>query len=228
MNKDEFNATLKNNPFINLSDLIYTSLREDIITMKLLPKAHINTAKLAQELEISRSPIQAAVRRLITEQLVVKEEKKFPSVSSVSKSDCMNLAKARSSLEGTAGYLTAKKINIETMQKLKDLASKYEQSVNSENFKDFENYDNDFHYTIIVSSENPYILEMYTIIQARLMRYRYFLHHSINKRIMKEILRDSIKSHWTICHLLENGIARGAKDELSNHSDSMRDILAII
>lgn len=69
LTKAAFKKQLASQPFGAIGELVYDFLYRQIITMDLLTGTRINEAQLAKELETSRSPVHAAVGRLLNDQL---------------------------------------------------------------------------------------------------------------------------------------------------------------
>lgn len=87
MNKHELDEMLAENPFLVLSDVIYQSLYNDIIQLKMPPDSRLNESKIAEELGISRSPVKSALSKLEKDGLVYKKSGKILAVSWMTKED---------------------------------------------------------------------------------------------------------------------------------------------
>ncbi len=57
MNKEKFEEYIKKYPLSTLSYVIFEMLYDEIVSGELLPGAKLNTAQLAEELNVSRTPI---------------------------------------------------------------------------------------------------------------------------------------------------------------------------
>ena len=57
IDRQTLHKKIEENPFLVLEDVIYHSLRNDIIELQLTPGSKLNESKLAEDLGISRSPI---------------------------------------------------------------------------------------------------------------------------------------------------------------------------
>lgn len=226
MDKLEFQKKVKENPFGVLGDLVYDYLFEKIITMQIFPGARLHEAQIANELGISRSPIRAAIDRLIEEKLVLKQSSKYPYIAPVTPEDWIQMTHARIIIESKAGYFAAQNIDDSTLERLKTLAAQYDAICETPDLKGFEQCDHDFHQTIVNACGNPYIIEMYNTIDYRVLRYRYNLRHRIPIEQLQGIIQKSSKSHWTLIFLLEKGLSMLVRDEIETHLDVMRDIFA--
>ncbi|MCL2492703.1 MAG: GntR family transcriptional regulator [Clostridiales bacterium] len=222
--REEFKRALEKQPFLVIGDFVYNYLCDEIIRMHLPPGTKINEANIAKELEISRSPVHAAVCRLMDDQLIHKEEGKYPYVSLVSAEDCLKISQARSFLESSAAYFAAQMIEENEVKQMLSLAEKYEKAVSDKALPNFEICDHSFHSQIIYNSKNKYFIEMYKCIEPRILRYRYYLRKRLAPKLLQETLKESTKSHYAICKALQIGLPAVARDEVYRHSDQMRDV----
>lgn len=65
MDKLDIEACKKENPFIVLADVIYKHLKNDIMQGLLLPGDKIVESKIAQQLDVSRTPVNIALNRAL-------------------------------------------------------------------------------------------------------------------------------------------------------------------
>ena len=65
MDKLDIEACKKDNPFIILTDIIYRHLKNDIMQGILLPGDKIVESKIAQQLNVSRTPVNVALSRAL-------------------------------------------------------------------------------------------------------------------------------------------------------------------
>lgn len=226
MDKLKFDKLIEQNPFASYSDLIFDDLFDKIITLELLPGTNINSTYISNTLDISRSPVQTAINKLVEERLLIKDEHKYPYIAQITVEDCLEMTQARIFIESYAGYLAAPIIKEKYLSKLKDLSNQYENIVMQSGAVGFEKCDQEFHSCVIEASENSYLIEMYEILQSRILRYRYYLRHKLGDEKLQKTLIKSVKSHKVICHALEMGLALVVRDELTRHNDAMRDVFA--
>ena len=87
---------------ICLTELVTEKLRHWIITGDLELGAHLSEARIARQLNVSRTPVREAVNRLEREGLLIVEPQRGTMVFSLSPCDMAQLCDARQSLECTA------------------------------------------------------------------------------------------------------------------------------
>lgn len=78
---------------------IYDSLRQDILTCRLSPGAEVREQELAQQFEVSKSPVREALQQLMREGLMTVMPRQGYRVSPVSMSDAHDMFAFRQVLE---------------------------------------------------------------------------------------------------------------------------------
>ena len=92
-------------------DFVYKELKELIISGKLEPSQQINEKALAEQLDISRTPIREALHRIELEELIVRLPNGRIKVAPVSVEEAKEIFTVRSLLEGLVAKEAAIKIS---------------------------------------------------------------------------------------------------------------------
>lgn len=101
----------------------YERLCEEIRSGALRPGARLTETEIAERLEISRTPVREAIRRLEAEGLVEHEPRTGAVVRRLDYPEIMELYEMRSVLEGTAARLAARAaspVELEELQSIND------------------------------------------------------------------------------------------------------------
>ena len=94
-----------------LSNQIYAVLKEMIADHRFLPGARLNIESIARELDVSRTPVWEAVRRLEQEGLVEDIHNRGVFMSYLTAEKALDLYAVREVLEGMAARLAAGRID---------------------------------------------------------------------------------------------------------------------
>ncbi len=94
---------------LSLADQAYFAIRELIVTLELAPGAVVNERELTEQLEIGRTPVREALRRLAQEKLVEVYPRRGIFVTTVDVRDLGRLCEVRSVLEPEAARLAAER-----------------------------------------------------------------------------------------------------------------------
>jgi DNA-binding GntR family transcriptional regulator len=87
----------------------YLLIRDQIVTLKLVPGSVIEEASLRQELGLGRTPIREALQRLAHENLVTFVPHRGTFVSDINLTDLHRLTEVRTEMEGYAAGLAAER-----------------------------------------------------------------------------------------------------------------------
>lgn len=205
-------------PFLPLNEVVYKFLFEEIITLNMMPGEKLNEAQLAKSMDVSRSPIQVAIKQLCEEGLVEKSKGKTSRVSSVEYEDCMRLSEARIGIEGEAAFHSAKRITASELKELKILIMQMEEATNIGEYQKIPYLDHQFHEIIIKSSQNLYIINSYDRIKNKILRYRWCV--SFTEKTVNEALKVNNR-HKAIYYSLKNHISDQARQEVADDCRAM-------
>ncbi len=106
--------------FTSLAEKVFEQMENDILSGKYEKGKLLTETALSKELNVSRTPIREAIRRLEQENLV-KETPKGHVVCGITKQDIFDIYDIRMKIEGTATAMCAKNITDEALEKLKEI-----------------------------------------------------------------------------------------------------------
>ena len=111
------------NPFVKISDIVYDILSEAILSSTIAPGSKLNISSIAENLNISRTPVFQAVDRLKNSGLIVEsnETSKYHSyrVLDISNESLTNLFTARKAIETIAASICATNVALIDIAQLK-------------------------------------------------------------------------------------------------------------
>ena len=141
-----------------VAERAYLELRDRIVTLGLGPGTVLREDELMRELEIGRTPLREAVKRLALEGLVAVQPRRGTFVTAVEATDIVNITEVRSELEGYAAELAATRMGEparETagalLREVEDLSGPHEQGW-------LMRFDERIHRFTWEASENPYLV----------------------------------------------------------------------
>lgn len=103
---------------IRQADIAYSSLRDLIVTLELHPGEPISEEGLMRRLEVGRTPLREAVKRLETESLVVVHPRRGTFVSEVHLTDHSLICDVRRQLESHAARRAAERATADDRTRL--------------------------------------------------------------------------------------------------------------
>lgn len=177
----------------SLSDKAYEIIKEAIISNKLKPGEILAEEKLAEELQISRTPIKAALLKLVYEEIAEINQSKNVIVSDVTQKEIEDITLVRESLESLAVLLLKDNINKKQIEEIKSKYTEQLHMVEDNRDEDFIELDYEFHTKIAEYTNNSFLREM--IKKANLITKRFLIlsgtvhqHRSVANKEHKEII----------------------------------------
>lgn len=111
---------------ISDSERAYRHLRREIIEGRTEPGERIVEARVADALDVSRTPVREAVRRLETEGLVVTKPNRGAQVRTMTGAEVVDLYQARARLEGFMSELAAQRAEQADIAAIQEAADYFE------------------------------------------------------------------------------------------------------
>lgn len=116
---------------MNQARQAYDQIRDAIVEGRFPPSDRLIEQRLAAELNLSRTPIREALRRLQAEGLVVSQANRGAIVRPVSEDEIYDFYEMRCRLEAYATELAAERISAELLEKLRGDAVEFDEVVES-------------------------------------------------------------------------------------------------
>jgi DNA-binding GntR family transcriptional regulator len=101
-----------------LADRAYTALRDQIVTLAIPPGAPINEDALGRALQMGRTPVREAIKRLALENLVSVFPRRGTFASEINITDLAHISDVRVQLEGHAAYRAAERLSLRQREEL--------------------------------------------------------------------------------------------------------------
>ncbi|NMC56553.1 MAG: GntR family transcriptional regulator [Eubacteriaceae bacterium] len=222
--KDIVTDYLHKNPFEQLNKIVHDILKDAIISLELLPGTKLNSVEIARQLNISRTPVKEAFRILSTEGLIRKRDNKSGYyVFTMSNTEIEDLFFVRRLLEGSATYLCAQKSSLVDIPRLKKYAVQFKDLFLSKNFDNLDKLDYPFHQIIINSSDNKFLVNMYSEIELFIKHFSARSRHCLNKTPSDKTVSSMAYQHLAICNAIESGIPEVAQNAAISHVEASID-----
>ncbi len=152
---------LKIDKYELLSHKVYKIIKSAIIRGQFEPGTHIMEESIAKELNISRTPVREAVKRLVAEKYLTTIPNMGVFVPEISPNDLIEVLEIRLALEGLASFLAAKRVTPEGVTKLENILLKTDRIKKDKNEIEFSEYNSEFHNFIFDIAGNKKLKEVY-------------------------------------------------------------------
>jgi DNA-binding GntR family transcriptional regulator len=142
-----------------MADKAYAELRDRIISLGIAPGAPINEDALGGELEMGRTPVREAIKRLALENLVTVFPRRGTFASEINITDLAHIADVRVPLEGHAAARAAERITARRREQLEALREELDAENVSEDPATLITLDARVHRFVYACAGNPYLEE---------------------------------------------------------------------
>ena len=196
---------------------VYEVLRETILTGKLKPGEKITEVKIAEELNVSRTPVREAIRMLELEELIVIVPQRGVFVAGIkSIKEINDIFQVRAELEGLAAYLAAEKISEKDIKKMNNYISQLKQGFDENDLQRCIEIDIAFHQIIYEVSDNKWLQKMLDSLFEQVTRFR---SRSLGREGRME---SALHEHKELSQAFADGNAQLAKELAREHIEHAR------
>ncbi len=129
----------------SLSDRVFNTLRDDILSGKYMVNEDLKEMVLASRLGVSRTPIREALRQLELEGLIEIVPNKGATVIGIDQDDIRDIFTMRSMLEGLCAAKAVHNVTEEILAEMEEVVDLSEYHVNKGKYEHVLELDNRFH-----------------------------------------------------------------------------------
>jgi GntR family transcriptional regulator, rspAB operon transcriptional repressor len=206
-----------------MRDQIYPLIREMILTGDIQPGDVIDEKAIAAELNISRTPVREAVKRLSDEHLVDVVAQSGTKAAPIDVKEIEQAYLIRRSLEMEAAFHAASRMNEAHTEALQENLLLHEKSIEQKKFVKAIAIDDSFHRLVATIAELPRLWDTIEISKAHLDRCR----HMLLPRTGEAAL--TLEQHRAIIRALNTKNPALAQDAMREHLDlSYQKIAALL
>lgn len=141
-----------------LADRAYAALRDRIVQLRIPPGAPINEDELGRELDMGRTPVREAIKRLALENLVTVFPRRGTFASEINITDLAHISDVRQQLESHAAYRAAQRLTAAGRAELGALLERIAAPGEAPR-EELMALDADIHRFVHRASANPYLEE---------------------------------------------------------------------
>jgi DNA-binding GntR family transcriptional regulator len=193
-----------------LADRAYAALRDRIVQLRIAPGAPINEDQLGRELEMGRTPVREAIKRLALENLVTVFPRRGTFASEINITDLAHISDVRQQLEGHAASRAAERLTTAGRTELDELLRRIAAPDHAPR-DELMALDADIHRFVHRASANPYLEETLG---------RYF---NLSLRIWYLVLdrlphlTERVREHRPLLEAVRDGDADRAREIAAEH-----------
>lgn len=195
---------------VGLNDRVYDVLKS-AITHNALPTGHkLDVNQLAKRWGISRTPVNDAIQRLMTEGLVSVVPRRGTFVSSIDVQDILELMDIRLMFELRAAELVIGKIGDEQLDQMRKILRRMDELFNKNNveYLPYSKLDLELHALPVIWTNNQKLYRLYQ--SQHFQWYMTRLGRSTAGKV----------EHWNIYRAYESGSLADVKSAVSRHIEA--------
>lgn len=194
----------------------YEFVKNKIINLGFKPGEYITDSQIAEDLNISRTPVREAFHRLENEELLVYETRRGWKVYALMLADINEIFDIKIELEGMIARKAAACTDEALREQLEQACQKMEEAAQSENMEVWLEADRLFHDTIFAMAANRRAQRVVKNLNDQWHRLR------IGFLAMQGRVKQSVAEHKTIAHSILASDGDQAEQTMQNHLDNVR------
>jgi DNA-binding GntR family transcriptional regulator len=215
--------TQQKNPFSPVSDIVYNLLLDDIVAVHLTPGYQLKERCISEAMTVSRTPVRAAINRLVTERFLVKKGH-GTYVAGYTKAEIDDLMFTRRALEAAAARQATERMTPEKAKKLAKLAAMCDKADAPDMTATFYRYDQAFHIYLLECTENHFLQASYAQIIRRIELIRNYMSTFTHENIRKIVGKHE---HTKMCRILCLGMPDVSEAFMRQHISSLQNICIV-
>ncbi len=171
-----------------LRDVVFFSLRKEILVGELKPGERLMEIHIAKRLGVSRTPVREAIRKLELEGLATMVHRKGAVVADITEKHLKDVLEVRRAVDALAIELACERITEEEKEALHVACDEFEVAIETHNVKRIAAADVKLHDIILEATRNDRLVQLVSNLAEQMYRYRfeYIKDDSIHARLCEE------------------------------------------
>lgn len=199
----------------SLSNMVYRDLKDKILKNKLLPGDKLIEMEIASKLDVSRTPVREALKKLEKEGLVTSFPRKSYIVSKISVKEAKNLYIVRKSLEPLCVELLAEKGLTEKTKYFENINEDLRLAIENDEEELAQNLIIEWNMALVKSLNNEILIEVMTMVNKRLYRFGNFIFRN----------KENYQRHYENLQNIYNLIAEKKPEEAREASERTIEVI---
>lgn len=194
-----------------LADRAYVDLRDRLVTLRIAPGEPIDEDLIGAQLQMGRTPVREAIKRLALENLVTVFPRRGTFASEINITDLAHISDVRAQLDAHAAYRAAQRITDAQRAELAELLDELAHSQGSDDSEALMALDARVHRFIYRCAGNPYLEETL----GRYFNLSLRIWHLVLDRLPHLFTR--VHEHESLLRAIGDGEAERARQILAEH-----------
>ncbi len=166
-------SMMKDEEYLPLRDVVFNTLRQEILTGKLKPGERLMEIHLANKLGVSRTPIREAIRKLELEGLVIMIPRRGAEVAQITLKSLQDVMEVRRALDVLAIELACERMGQAELDSIYQACENFKSAVRNGDTRLLAEADVAFHDKIVLSTGNTRLIQLVSNLSEQMYRYRF-------------------------------------------------------
>lgn len=166
-------SMINDEEYLPLRDVVFNTLRQEILTGKLKPGERLMEIHLANKLGVSRTPIREAIRKLELEGLVIMIPRRGAEVAQITWKNLKDVLEVRRALDVLAIELACDRMTEEELRALNEACDNFRAATKTQDTRKIAEADVALHDIIVVSTQNDRLIQLVNNLSEQMYRYRF-------------------------------------------------------
>ena len=206
--------------FLTLKDQVYKSLREDICSGKYVGGQRLQEIELAEELNVSRTPVREALRQLVYDGLAVEIPNKGVYAREFTQKDIEEIYDMRLLLEGYGIDHLPRTLDEDGRQQLRSALARMTEAYKAHDLEEYIRWDTALHELYIKLADNGLLNMVYERVQAMVQRFR------VDSLSAEQRFDESMDEHRQAIEYILAGETEKAKEVNRYHLEMAKEEIA--
>jgi len=204
----------------SLRERVYSDLRMEILSGKIMPGTRLVESVLAQEMGVSRTPVREALHKLDLENLVHAIPRAGYIVNEMSEYDIEDLFATRTVIEQVTTKWAMERITPEEIEKLERNLEKSNKIIKTGKTEKMIDLDTEFHDIISKASRSQRLYQISQMLREHMLRFRMACLH------FPEVAKKSRDGHVEILNCIKSKNPKSLEKAVNTHmKETKKDIL---
>lgn len=195
---------------VSLADCVFEKLENEILSGKYAYGELLTEVRLSEELQVSRTPVREAIRRLEQENILLVTGKGIV-VQGITKEDIRDILEVRLRIEGIAARYAAQRMDEQQKTALQEAVELQDFYVSRADSEHVQWQDHEFHELIYAGSGSITLQSTLVPLHRKAQKYR---RASVEN---KQRAVQSVAEHHAICEAILAGNADEAEQRMVEH-----------
>lgn len=166
-------SLMNDDEYLPLRDVVFNTLRQEILTGKLKPGERLMEIHLANKLGVSRTPIREAIRKLELEGLVIMIPRRGAEVAQITWKNLKEVLEVRRALDVLVIELACERMTPEELSTLYNACEKFKDATKTQDTRKIAEADVELHDIIVASARNGRLTQLLNNLAEQMYRYRF-------------------------------------------------------